>query len=213
MAQQGGESLPALVTRAAQALAAAATDAEILEARELAGAAFDAAKRAERLAKARKAHDHVVAAALRAQSDALIIEGKAKARLADEYNGAQERGEVRTRADNQHVPGGNKLSTADLGLTRKLIMEGRRIRAAEERDPGIVERTLTEAVERGEAPTRAMISRAVSPAEAMNRRAAEEEADWQRKQDEKQFKSLRNAYNKSRVGAQAMFREWLTARK
>src|ERR1700737_4657328 len=63
-------------------------------------------------------------------------------RLADAYDAAQERGEVRTRADNQHVPKENKPTVTDIGLTRKVIHEARQIRDAEKRDPGVVRRTI-----------------------------------------------------------------------
>ena len=39
---------------------------------------------------------------------------------------AQERGEARTRADNQHISDGNKPSVGDLGLTSKQIYEVQR---------------------------------------------------------------------------------------
>ena len=38
------------------------------------------------------AHDDVLGAVYRAQADALMIEARAKMRLADEYDAAQERG-------------------------------------------------------------------------------------------------------------------------
>lgn len=211
VAAAGGESLPALVTRAAQALAGATTSAEILEARELAGLAYDAAKRAARLAKAKGAHDALVAAAHRAQADALLIESHAKRRLADEYDAAQERGEINDRPG--PVGSQQKLTTAEVGLSTKDIYEARRIRDAEISNPGIVERALDEALERGDEPTRADIKRALTPSEKMTLRAAEEEAAWNTKQDERQFKSLREAYRKSRVGARSMFREWLATQK
>ena len=153
-------TLPAIVDRAARALAAAKTSAEILEAREMASVAYDAAKRAARMEKAKGAHDALIAAAHRAQADALEIEAGAKRRLADEYDAAQERGEVAKAGDNQHnkqvVPNGN-----DLGLSRKIIHEAREIRDAEKADPGIVRRTLDEALDEGEEPTRAKVKRAV----------------------------------------------------
>ncbi len=90
-----GHSLPGLVDRAAMMLAGAKTAAEVLEAREAAGIAYDAAKRTARLSRAKAAHDDLLAAAHRAQADALVIEAAAKRRLADEYDAAQERGEVR----------------------------------------------------------------------------------------------------------------------
>jgi hypothetical protein len=67
--------------------------------------------------------------------DALEIEALAKRRLADEYDAAQERGEVSSqRRHPSHVPDENmRAASADLGLTRKDIYEARQIRDAEER--------------------------------------------------------------------------------
>jgi hypothetical protein len=65
----------------------------------MAGVTLDAAKRAGRLAQAKGAHDELIGAAYRAQADAAIIEAAAKARLTDEYDAAQERGEVWDRGD------------------------------------------------------------------------------------------------------------------
>ena len=65
---------------------------------------------------------------------ALIIESQAKSRLADEYNAAQERGEVATgnRAKDFGVTQENaKPATAsDLGINRKEIHEARQVRDA-----------------------------------------------------------------------------------
>jgi hypothetical protein len=159
-------TLPDLIDRAALALSNARTSAEVLEARDIAGMAYDAAKKAARLAEAKGAHDGVVAAAHRAQADALEIEALAKRRLAYEYDEAQENGGVATRADGaklrDHIPGENKIATVrELGLTSKAIHEARLIRDAEESDPGIVNRTLQEALDNDEEPTRAKVKRAV----------------------------------------------------
>lgn len=55
----------------------------------------------------------------------------AKRRLADEYDAAQERGEV-ARGRPKSIPGGNTSATTDeLGLTSKEIYEDRRLRVAE----------------------------------------------------------------------------------
>jgi hypothetical protein len=90
----------------------------------------------------------------RAQADALEIEARAKRRLADEYDAAQERGEVAKLGTNQHqegVPGGNTLPTAaDIGLSAKDIHDAREIRDAEEAEPGIVRATLDSLVEEGQ---------------------------------------------------------------
>lgn len=150
-----------LIDRAVATLTNAISAAEVLDARDMASLAYDAAKRAGRISKAKQAHDSVIAAAHRTQADALDIEAAAKRRLADEYDAAQERGEVRTRADNQHVPKENKPTVAELGISRKDIHEARQIRDAEKAEPGIVRQALDKMVKAGEEPTRAKVSRAV----------------------------------------------------
>lgn len=152
-------TLPALVDRAVSALANARTAAEVLEARDLATLAYDAAKRAARVGKAKQAHDSLIAAAHRTQADALEIEAGAKRRLADEYDAAQERGEVvgKLRSKTELT----KPTAADIGLTRKDIHEAREVRDAEKAEPGIVRRTLDAALKSGDEPTRAKVKRAV----------------------------------------------------
>lgn len=158
--EDGG--LPALVDRAASALSGARDAAEVLEARELAGLAYDAAKRAGRLARAKDAHDTLIAAAYRAQADALEIESEAKRRLADEYDAAQERGEAaRGRPKSVGDDDTFQATATDLGLRRDQIHEARTFRDAERADPGITRRTLNEHVERGEEPTKAALRKAV----------------------------------------------------
>jgi hypothetical protein len=155
-----GENLPGLIDRAATMLASAKTAAEVLEAREFAGLAYDAAKRASRLHRAKSAHDDLIAAAHRAQADALEIEAAAKRRLADEYDAAQARGEVAKRGWESGVDKHNITTSADLGLRRDQIHDARLIRDAEVADPGLVRRTLDERLERGEEPTRSAVRRA-----------------------------------------------------
>jgi len=152
-------NLPGLIDRAATMLAGAKTAAEVLEAREAAGLAYDVAKRAARLKNAKAAHDDLVAAAHRAQADALEIEAAAKRRLADEYDAAQARGEVAGHGRSKVEPA-NVTTAADLGLRRDQIHEARRLRDAEAADPGIVRRTLDQKLERGEEPTRSAVRRA-----------------------------------------------------
>ncbi|MFP1645973.1 hypothetical protein [Pontitalea aquivivens] len=154
--------LPSLIDRAASMLAGAKTAAEVLEAREYAGLAYDTAKRAARLSRAKAAHDDLIAAAHRAQADALEIEAAAKRRLADEYDAAQARGEVASDGRPKTVVDGNGIpaTAADLGLRRDQIHDARLLRDAEAADPGIVRRTLDEKLERGEEPTRSAVRRA-----------------------------------------------------
>ena len=116
-----GQYLPTLLADAAAALVNARDAAEVLEARDLATLAYDVAKRTARLAKAKQAHDDLIVAAHRAQAHALQIEARAKLRLADEYDAAQERGEVASTGQHARaVPDGNsspRVTTADLGAT------------------------------------------------------------------------------------------------
>jgi hypothetical protein len=157
-------SIPQIIDHATAALTNARSAAEVLEARDLASFAYDAAKRAARLAKAKNAHDELIAAAHRAQADALTIEALAKRRLADEYDGAQERGEVQKDGRPKTVSDGNgyvPATAADLGLSRKEVHDARLIRDAEEAEPGLVRRTLEEKLARGEEPTRAALRKMV----------------------------------------------------
>lgn len=156
-------ALTALVDRAVGALRNARSAAEVLEASTLASVAYDAAKRAARLGKAKRAHDDLIAAAYRAQADALEIEAQAKRRLADEYDAAQERGEVASHGRSSDVQLGNvtPATAAQVGLSRKDIHEARIIRDAEKTDPGIVRRTVDAAIAAGEEPSKAKVRRAV----------------------------------------------------
>lgn len=156
------DTLPALVRAAANKIANAENAAEILEARELAGVAYDTAKRAARLAKAKSAHDEIISAVYRAQADALEIESMAKRRLADEYDAAQDRGEVASGRP-KSLPDQKTFTptAADIGLTHKEIHEARQIRNAEQSDPGIVRRTLDQRLAAGQEPNKSALREAV----------------------------------------------------
>lgn len=156
-------ALPALIDRAMKTLANARSAAEILEARDMASVVYDAAKKAARLAKAKGAYDDLIKTAYRTQADALDIEAQAKRRLADEYDAAQERGEVATvgkRSQPERLLEAPP-SAADIGLSRKEIHEARITRDAEVADPGIVRRTVDAAIAAGEEPSKAKVRRAV----------------------------------------------------
>lgn len=155
------ESLPRLVQRAADALLAAKTSAEVLEARDLASVAYSAAKAQSRIARAKEAHDTLLAEVYRAQADALLIEAQAKMRLADEYDAAQEAGEVAQAGQRRNVVNDNVSTAADLGLRRDQIHEARQLRDAEAADPGTTERALMDMIEQGEEPTKAKLNREI----------------------------------------------------
>jgi hypothetical protein len=158
------DTLPAMIDRAANALTSARSSAEVLEARDYARVAYDAAKSAGRMAKAKGAHDVVIAAVYRAQADAAVIEARAKIRLADEYDAAQERGEVAMSGQRSDlVADGNEVkpTTADLGIRRDEIHEARKLRDAEAAAPGKIEAAADALIARGEEPTKAALRREV----------------------------------------------------
>lgn len=81
---------------------------------------------------------------IRTQADAREIAAGAERRLADEYDAAQERGEVATvgkRSQPERLKQAPPTA-ADIGVTRKMIHEARAVRNAERESPGIIRRTL-----------------------------------------------------------------------
>jgi len=208
-----GLALTALVDRASKALAGARSAAEVLEARDMASVAYDAAKKAARLGKAKRAHDDLISAVYRTQADALEIEAQAKRRLADEYDAAQERGEVAKRSDGtairDHVPGENKVATvADVGMSRKDIHEARIIRDAEKENPGIIRQALDKMLESGEEPTKAEVRRAVLKASKRKKhtRGARFSAP-QESQHDRDLRALLGVWESSCESARSAFLE------
>lgn len=152
-------TLPVLIERASRTLLDAKSSAEVLEARDMARVAYDAAKSAGRIVKAKQAHDEVLAAVHRAQGEALLVEARAKMRLADEYDAAQDRREVQGHGGDKSKLGDHKLapSAAEIGLRHDEIHEARKLRDAEKASPGKAERALKDIVARGEEPTKAKL--------------------------------------------------------
>lgn len=159
------DSIPALIDRAARDLVSARSAGEVLEARDRAALAYDLAKKAARLSKAKEAHDTLIAAAHRAQARALEIESQAKMRLADEYDAAQERGEL-ARGRPKSIPEQNtfQATAKEAGLDAKAIHEARQFRDAELADPGLISRAINERLDRGEEPTKAYLREVVNEA-------------------------------------------------
>lgn len=152
------ETLPSLVKEAAAVLSRATSAAEVLSAHDMAATIYDAAKRAARLQKAKRAHDELINATYRVQADSLEIESLAKSRLAKEYDaarpaGAEKGGRPKT------VPDGNGFTAEEAGLTRKQVHEARQMRDVIEHDPGIVRRALDQMLAERVEPTRAALKR------------------------------------------------------
>ena len=85
-----------------------------------------------------------------------MTEAMAKRRLADEYDAAQERGEVKAANNAKTNSNVEAVSAAALGLTHKDIHEARQIRDAEEASPGIVRQTLDAALDAGTEPNQCL---------------------------------------------------------
>lgn len=136
------ENLPSLISRASQRLLNAKSSAEVMEAKQIAEAALHYAK--------------VTKAANDTHADCLRIITRAEIRMADEYEAGQQGGEVRTRADNQHVRDADKLSLDDLGISRQRVSEWRETRDA---GPEVVEQAIQGALAEGRAPTKSDIKK------------------------------------------------------
>ena len=111
LAVLAADSLPSLIDWSSQALAEARSSAEVLESRDLARLAYDAARSASRMARTMKAHDALIADLDRARVLALQIEAGANMRLADEYDAAQDRSEVGQQGSHRDIgPDGNEVA-------------------------------------------------------------------------------------------------------
>lgn len=157
LGDEPASGIPALIDRARARLSEARSSAEVLEAKKIAELALHYSK--------------VTRAANDTHADCLRIITRAEIRMADEIDRGQESGEVRTRADNQHVRTSDKLSQpkdtspeqvpvsyADLGIDRQRVAEWREVRDA---GPAVVEQAIQAALAEDRPPTKADIQKHV----------------------------------------------------
>lgn len=158
------ETLPQLIDKATTALTNAKSSAEVLEARDLARVAYDAAKSALRIAKAKQAHDSLMVEVHTAQAHALSIRARAEMRLAEEWEAAQESGAANKNGGDRksEIQGGLLISRKKIGFEGRLADEAIKLRDAEQANPGIVQRTINGFVERGEEPTKEAVYREIT---------------------------------------------------
>jgi hypothetical protein len=140
-------------------------EGDVIAAKVLAAHAYADAKSAVALAERFKAGNALVDKARRLQGDALLIETRAKIRLADEWDAAKEAGLVGAGRP-KNVADGNGFTAAEAGLDRKEIHEARKLRDAEAKEPGIVERAIAARLSSGLNPSRANLRAAVGTASA-----------------------------------------------
>ena len=164
------EALPALIDKMTATLDKARTAAEVLEAGTQARIAQDAAARVEHLARAQKASDDIVEACRQGQIGFFGIRVRAECVLADEYDAAQERGEVagkNFKGNQWSVPNENgPSSAADAGISRKRVHEARLVRDVEKLKPGGLVKALQRKLKTRERLTLASAMRAVVPKSA-----------------------------------------------
>jgi len=171
-----GKDLAAIVERARGLL----DDDDVAAARFLADYAYTHADMAARVAKRLRVSTGLVAKAMKLQGDALLIEARARIRIADEWDAAQARGEISrggrpagTEAQDgdqgeaeKPVSAGNGFTARDTGLSRKEISEARKLRDAEKRAPGLAERAIAARLAQGLAPTKANLRAAIGTSTA-----------------------------------------------
>ncbi|MCA0025499.1 MULTISPECIES: SAM-dependent methyltransferase [unclassified Mesorhizobium] len=135
-------------------------DGDVAAARMLAAGVYDQAKAGAAFAARFGAAERLVLKARRLQGDALLIEARAKVRLADEYDAAQANGEA-SKGRPKTIPDGKTFTQEEAGLSAKEVHEARKLRDAELRQPGIVERAIAARLMAGLEPSRANLRAAV----------------------------------------------------
>lgn len=135
-------------------------DGDVAAARMLAAGVYDQAKAGAAFAARFGAADRLVRKARQLQGDALLIEARAKVRLADEYDAAQANGEA-SKGRPKSREDGKTFTQAEAGLSSKDVHDARKLRDAELRTPGIVERAIAARLLAGLEPSRANLRAAV----------------------------------------------------
>ncbi|HTM94890.1 MAG TPA: hypothetical protein VL100_03600 [Croceibacterium sp.] len=131
-------------------------EGDVIAARLLASGAYREAKaQAGYAAEFGAAGKRLVAKSRQLQGDALLIETRAKIRIAAEWEKAQAEGRAAGRGRPKNIPDENVFTLAEAGLSAKEIHDARRYAEAEEKAPGLVERAIAARIEAGLEPSRA----------------------------------------------------------
>jgi hypothetical protein len=132
----------------------------------LSEAIYDQSKAAASYAKRMKLSDELIGKARRMQGDALLIETRAKMALADQFDEAQKAGVVAVPGRPKKVSDENLFRLEDVGLSKGQVHEARKLRDAETKEPGLVERAIAARIQAGLEPSRANLRAAVGTASA-----------------------------------------------
>jgi hypothetical protein len=137
-------------------------DGDVLAAHRLAGGGYLEAKAVAQYAATFGADGkRLIAKARQLQADALLIETRAKMRIAAAYDAAQAAGEAAKQGRPKNVPDENVFTLAEAGLSRKEIHDARKYLAGEQMSPGLVERAIAARISAGLEPSRASLRAAV----------------------------------------------------
>jgi hypothetical protein len=160
------EQLPRLLREAAATYAKeAATAAELLEALKKTKGVYEAGRLEVRFRQVKDALDTTIAVIRQMQVDALVIDSLLMCRLANEYDAAQDKGDLPKRGDiGRGRNSDDKFLNEITGFTIQHMHKARNIRNAEKAKPGCIRKALDEQVAAGEEPTRAALQRAVNEA-------------------------------------------------
>jgi hypothetical protein len=96
----------------------------------------------------------------RIQADALKISSFAHIQIADAWDDLAKQGKTH-QGRPKSVPAENAFTIADVGLDRKKIFEARKLRDAERKTPGFIERVVEARVESGLEPSRSSMFAAI----------------------------------------------------
>lgn len=149
--------LPSVIERAR----ALFSEGDVISARLLAAHAGAHAKAEADLAKRFGVAGELVEKARRLQGDALLIEARASMRIAEEYDAAQAAGKAARQGRPKKVADGDVFTLDEAGLTKQDIAEARKLRAAEQGEPGLVERAIEARLRQGLEPTRRSLRHAI----------------------------------------------------
>ncbi|WP_197728781.1 TRM11 family methyltransferase [Rhizobium ruizarguesonis] len=127
---------------------------------------YDKSKAAVNYGKRMKVSEQLIGKARQMQGDALLIETRAKMALANQYDEAKAAGLVAAQGRPKKVGDENLLRLDDVGLTKDKIYEARKLRDAEAKQPGLVERLIEARLAQGFEPSRANLRAAVGTASA-----------------------------------------------
>lgn len=132
----------------------------------LSSGVYEQAKAAAGYAEKVKASRQLIDKARRMQADALKIESVCYVAMANAVDAAQAKGEISRGGRPKTVEGENSFTLDEVGVDRQQLHAARKLRDAEAKQPGLVERAIEARLAQGFEPSRANLRAAVGTASA-----------------------------------------------